>query len=182
MTSLGVLVITIYDANKARKQVAQAAQLGPEFAGIIKQFATKGGAKKFAFRTVKAGVGSTVLGIVFQADEIFDWLVERDRAGKFGFGLGGLKTTDEVRNVFTQSLGRSIYVHPIEGSKLFLSDPRKFIENAIDRRVDFLRGVGWTGVPATILGGLQVSAQEYVRLVLPEEIAEPIVKVLDFFV
>ena len=178
--ALGVWIMAAWDAKQGAKKARAAAKLGPEFGAIVRRLAVKGGTKKFAFRSIRAGLAGTAVGIIFQADEIFDWLVLRGRDGE-SFALpGGLKTTDETRQVFVDRLERSIFVHPISGSKLLLTNPKRFFQNALDARVDFAKGIGFSGIPALLVGGLEVSAQEYSTLVLPEEVSVPLNKVLDF--
>ncbi len=178
MSSITVLILTARDARRTLRSVARAAQLSPEFASIIKRVGVKGGAKQFAFRSARAAIGGTALGILFQADVVFDFLVGRSRSS--GGRFGKLKTTGEVRGDFRQFLSRSLLVNPITGTQLFLRDPKQFIINAVERRVEFLQDVGLRGVPAVLVGGLELSATEFVSLTLPKEVAVPVNKVLDF--
>ncbi len=176
--SIGVVIMTAYDSVKASRNIKRAAKLGPEFSGIVKRLAVKGGTKTFAFRSLRAATAGTIIGIVFQADEIFDYLVERERSK--GRGAFGLKTTDEVRPVFTSALETSALVHPIRATKLLFTDPERFIENVVINKYEFFRDIGIRGAPAALIGGLEVSAQEFSTLVLPKKISVPLNVVLDF--
>lgn len=120
----------------------QAVKAGPVFGPIIKRVGRRAQFRLAGKRLARGAVISTVASQVFDLDDLFDVQI----AARLG-----LKTTDEIVDIIVRSNARSLLFNPVKGSELLFKDPGQFFFNVIDRKLDFVKDVGFSGIPAAAL-------------------------------
>jgi len=124
------------------RAVSKQAKTAGVFAPIITRIGRKAQFKLAGKRAARSTAATAIVAEVFDLDDLFDKQV----AARLG-----IKTTDEIVDIIVRSNARSLLFNPIKGGELLFRDPGKFFFNVIDRKVEFVKAVGFSGIPAAVL-------------------------------